>query len=42
MRAGEGMQIAAGMIGLAEASMVRGHAGQSFRLSCLLGENPGV
>ena len=29
----EGYAIAAGMIGLAEASMVRGHAGQSFRLT---------
>ena len=38
MRAGEGMQIAAGMIGLAEASMVRGHAGQSFRLACPCGQ----
>ena len=36
------MQIAAGMIGLAEASMVRGPAGQSFRLACLSGKKPRV
>ena len=32
------MQIASGMIGLAETSVVQGHAGQSFRLACPCGQ----
>ena len=35
------MQIASGMIGLAEVSMAHGHAGQSFRLAYPCGQESG-